>query len=53
MLNLEKRVKALEQTKPSNFAYLTDAELAAQIEIYSAVMSAESSASKENTHAAP
>ena len=53
MLNLEKRIKALEQTKPSNFAHLTDAELVSQIEIYQAVMAAESAASKENNHAAP
>ena len=53
MLNLEKRVKALEQTKPSNFAYLTDAELAAQIEIYRGLMAAESAALKENNHAKP
>ena len=53
MLNLEKRIKALEQTKPSNFAHLTDAELVAQIEIYRVLMAAESAALKEASHAKP
>ena len=53
MLNLEKRIKALEQTKPSNFAHLTDTELVAQIEIYQALMAAESAALKEASHAKP
>ena len=53
MQSLEKRVKALEQTKPSNFAHLTNTELEAQIEIYRALLAVESTASKENSHAKP
>lgn len=53
MQHLEKRIKALEQTKPGNLAHLTDAELDEQIEIYRALVAAESATLKEKNHAKP
>ena len=47
------RIKALEQTKPSNFVHFTDAELVAQIAIYRVLMAAGSAALKEASHAKP